>query len=398
MLNRKTTALLMFLLLLFCGTICSAMIVPYMGFFLVQGLGYEPWMISVYSVLAVGLTLMANRRFAQRIDRGAPVFPLVGVAAMGYLAAVFSLSLAPALWTVLTLGVIGFGISASAVSTMFSLGGNLAERHDIARSRFNAYMRATTSTAWMIGPAVTFLIADQISIGAVFDVALAVALIWVGLWWWTLPRDITAKAQTSPDASDPVASASVGLWLAAAFVFCLSLAHSLTFSSLPLFYVQEVGLPGFAPGVAFSIKTFVEVIAIFSTPGIIARFGMRSSLLATTLLAVVTIQLLASVQTFPQMLLGAALEGLYYGFYASLGISYVQSFAKDQPARATAIYWNTLMITGVLAGPAVGFIAQAYDFQAVIQVASAVAFCAAIVLVFSRSAALGAASSKNPDC
>ncbi len=371
------------------------MIIPYMAFFLVEGLGYEPWIISVYATMAVCLTLIANRQFARRIDDGARIFPLVGVAAMGYSMAALSLSLAPTLWTVLTLGVIGFGISSSAVSTMFSLGGNLAERHDIERSRFNAYMRATTSTAWMIGPTVTFLIADQVSVEAVFYAALSLSFVWLGLWWLGLPREINAPANLKSDTFKPNAHASTGLWLAAAFVFCLSLAHSLTFSSLPLFYVQEVGLPGFAPGFAFSIKTFVEVIAIFSTPMIISRFGMRPALIATTLLAVVTIQLLATVQSFPQMLVGAALEGLYYGFYASLGISYVQSFAEDRPAYATAIYWNTLMVTGVLAGPAVGFIAQAYDFQTVIQVASAVALCAALVLVASRTSKKCLSSSQS---
>jgi SET family sugar efflux transporter-like MFS transporter len=352
-------------------------------------------MISVYATMAVCLTLITNRRFAKRIDDGARVFPLVGVAAIGYSISALSLSFAPTLWTVLTLGVIGFGISSSAVSTMFSLGGNLAERHEIKRNRFNAYMRATTSTAWMIGSAVTFLIADQVSIEAVFYAALSLSLVWLGLWWLGLPHDITAPAKPKSDTSEPNAYASNGLWLAAAFVFCLSLAHSLTFSSLPLFYVQEVGLPGFAPGLVFSIKTFVEVIAIFSTPMIIARFGMRSALIATTFLAVVTIQLLASVQSFPQMLFGAALEGLYYGFYASLGISYVQSFAEDRPAYATAIYWNTLVVTGLLAGPAVGFIAQAYDFQTVIQVASAVAFCAAMVLIVSRTMKANEATTTN---
>ncbi|AUQ70861.1 MFS transporter [Phaeobacter sp. HS012] len=380
------TARLMFLLLLFCGTICTAMIVPFMSYFLVRGLGYEPWIISVYAGMAISLTLVANRQFARRIDAGARVFPLVGLAAAGFVCAAGALALLPALWVVLTAGVIGFGISSSAVSTMFSLGGSLAERHKVERVRFNAHMRATTSTAWMIGPAVTFLIADGIGLRAVFVMAVAVSMVWIGLWWFTLPRDITAMPGRAPaqDCFGQTAVAPQGLWLAAGFVFCLSSAHSLTFSALPIFYVEEVGLPGYAPGFAFSIKTFVEVIAIFSTPWVIARIGMWRALLAVTGLAVVTIQLLAAVQSFPQMLAGAALEGLYYGFYASLGISYVQSFAPDTPARATAMYWNTLMVSGVTAGPAVGLIAQAYDFQTVIRCASAVAVVAAAVLIFGR--------------
>lgn len=380
------TARLMFLLLLFCGTICTAMIVPFMSYFLVRGLGYEPWIISVYAGMAISLTLVANRQFARRIDAGARVFPLVGLAAAGFVCAAGALALLPALWVVLTVGVIGFGISSSAVSTMFSLGGSLAERHKVERVRFNAHMRATTSTAWMIGPAVTFLIADGIGLRAVFVMAVAVSMVWIGLWWFTLPRDITAMPGRAPaqGSAGQTAVAPQGLWLAAGFVFCLSSAHSLTFSALPIFYVEEVGLPGYAPGFAFSIKTFVEVIAIFSTPWVIARIGMWQALLAVTGLAVVTIQLLAAVQSFPQMLAGAALEGLYYGFYASLGISYVQSFAPATPARATAIYWNTLMVSGVMAGPAVGLIAQAYDFQTVIRCASGVAVVAAAVLIVGR--------------
>lgn len=384
--NSALTARLSFLLLLFCGTLCSAMTVPYMGFFLVEGLGYPPWIISIYGALAVGLTLLANRQFARRIDRGARVFPLIGLAAGGYVLATGALTLAPGLATVLSVGVMGFGLSSSAVSTMFSLGGSLAERHQIPRPRFNAHMRATTSTAWMIGPAVTFLMADAVAAEAVFALALVAGLIWLGLWWGTLPRDIRAGAK-------PVATAQAGgkpgprhaLWLAAGFVFCLSFAHSLSFSSLPIFYVQEVGLPGYAPGLAFSVKTFVEVFAIFSTPVLIARFGLWRALLGTAMLAVIAIQILARVESFEQMLAGAALEGLYYGFYASLGISYVQSFAPEHPARATALYWNTLMVSGVLAGPLVGLIAQFFDFQTVLLLASGVAAIAVAVLALARA-------------
>ncbi|UTS81001.1 hypothetical protein OL67_002077 [Phaeobacter piscinae] len=101
-------------------------------------------------------------------------------------------------------------------------------------------------------------------------------------------------------------------------------------------------------------------------------------------LAIVTIQLLAMVQSFGQTLAAAALEGLYYGFYASLGIRYVQSFAKAERTRATALYWNTLMVSGVMAGPAVGLIAQAYDCQTVIRSASVMAVVAGAVLMAGR--------------
>ncbi|UVD60032.1 MFS transporter (plasmid) [Rhizobium sp. Pop5] len=357
------------------------MIAPFMGFFIVDGLKQPPWTISLYAGALSCLAITVNRQFARRIDRGESAFALIGIALGGYLLANLALSTVPSLWAALTFGVVGFGLSTSAVSTMFSLGAALAERHQIERNRLNAFMRATTSTAWMVGPAVSFLVADQMGKIAVFRFCLLLGLVWLALWLWVKPQNATAKPKENVLENHQGGSANPGLWLAATFVFCLSSAHSLTFSTLPLFYIKEVGLPGYAPGTAFTVKTFVEVLAIFSTPLLIARFGIRKSLMATTLLAVVAIQVLASVQTFPQMLVGAAMEGLYYGLYASMGISFVQSYAGGRPARATAIYWNTLMISGVLAGPAVGLIAQAYGFRTVLQVASSVALFAAVVLL-----------------
>lgn len=369
-----------FLLLLFMGTLSNSAVVPFMGFFLIDGLAQPPWMLSVYSFLAIVLTVTANRAFGRRIDAGVPVFPLIGVAAGGYTVASLFMSVSPTLPVMLTIGVIGYGISASAISTMFSLGGHMAERHGVARTRFNAIMRATTSTAWMIGPAVSFLAAGQFGNEIVFKGAAVLGLAWLAWWYFTLPRDVQAKAPAMPPAVGPVPT-KTGLWLAAAFIFAMSVAHGLTFTALPLFFVIEVGLPDFAPGFAFSVKTFVEVFAIFSTPFLMARFGLTGPLLVTSCIAVGAILVLSQVTSLPQMVIGSALEGLYYGLFASLGISYVQSFAQDRPAQATAIYWNTLMISGLMSGPAVGLIAQATSFQTVIQVSSVGAGLAALVLL-----------------
>lgn len=369
-----------FLLLLLVGTVCNAMAVSFMGFYIVDGLDQEPWRISVYTGLFALAVISANRSFAKRIDQGANPFPMIGFAVAGYVVAAVALSLSPDFLTVITVGVIGFGIGSSSMSTMFSVGGVIADRKAIKRSTFNAYMRATTSTAWMIGPALSFTVADQTGPETVFRVASAIALLWLCLWWWTAPRDATVQPALDARPDSGKKSSNAELWSAVLFVFCLALAHSLTFSALPIFFVREVGLPGYAPGAAFSLKTFVELFAIFSTPFLIARFGLRTSLFGTALLAIVSILVLAMVQSLPHMLIGAALEGFYFGLFSTLAISFVQSLSEDRPAYATAMYWNTMMITLVIAGPAAGLIAQVSDFQTVIFSASAFAIASAIIL------------------
>lgn len=371
-----------FLLVLFTGTVCSSMIAPFMAYYIVEGLGRGPWAISLYAGLVTVVSIICTRTFGRWLDAGSAFFPLIGVALAGYLVATVALSISPSLWIVLTFGVVGFGLSSSAVATMFSLGAALAERGQMARGRSNALMRATTSTAWMIGPAVAFLFAEQFGAAAVFKLALGLAICWAAMWWIFIPRDLALrpKSKSVITSSDQPA---VGLWLAAAFIFCLSSAHSLTFTALPLFYVREVGLPGYAPGTAFSMKTLVEIFAIFTTPVIISRLGLKGPLVVVALLAAVTIVLLSHVHNYTQMLTGAALEGLYYGLYASIGLSFLQSFSGDRPAQATALYWNVLSVSGIVAGPVTGLIAQIYNFRTVILVASGVAAFAALLLFAS---------------
>ncbi len=377
------------------------MVVPFMGFFLVEGLGRDPWVISVYAGAVAMIVVALNKRFAKAMDAGVPAFRMVGLAAIGSLIAAGSLAVMPILPVVLSLGVLGFGAGSSALSTMFSLGTVVAGRSGIKTTTFNAYMRATTSAAWMIGPAASFLIAHRFVETVVFDVVAVVALVWIVLWWTVTPRG-AAPVQKATDVEDSdavvsrVRSSDGALWLAGAFIGCLAAAHSLTFTALPLFFVREVGLPGYAPGNAFSVKTAVEIFAIACTPILIARFGMRPSLTATAALAVGAILYLASVETYGQMIAGAALEGLYYGLFSTLAIGWVQSLAPDRPAQATAVYWNATMTTSVLAGPAAGLIAQGYGFRSAILAGAGIAALAlAIIAMGSRHRAIIAMERTN---
>ena len=390
-----------FLLLLFVGTLSISMVVPFMGFFLVEGLGREPWVISVYAGAVTVIVVVLNKRFARAMDAGVPAFRMVGVAALGSLTAAGSLAVAPILPVVLTLGIAGFGAGSSALSTMFSLGTVVAARSGIEGTTFNAYMRVTTSTAWMIGPAASFVVADRFSPTMVFDVVAIVVLVWIALWLTVTPRQ-AAPGRSALASNDDATSAArragvdTALWIAGAFVGCLAAAHFLTLTALPLFFVREVGLPGYAPGNAFSVKTAVEIIAIACTPLLIPRFGLRRSLTGTAVLAIGAILFLASVETYGQMLVGAALEGLYYGLFSTLAIGWVQSLAPDRPAQATAVYWNATMTTSVLAGPAAGLIAQGTDFRTAILAGAGVAALAlAIIAVGGRHRAMQAAESRS---
>lgn len=372
------------LLLLLTGVICNAAIIPYMSVYIVQTLGKEPWMISLYAVVTLTLTLIVNRQYGEWIDTGTPIAPLILASITAYALAISSILLFPTFWVLICFASPCFAISNASVSTMYSLGRLLAERDGLNIPRYNSYLRAMTSLGWMIAPAFSFYIASVTDGWAVFWSALGMCSIWLALWWSVMPRGF-ASAPAPSKENETHADRNTGLWLAASVCLAFALAHSMSMSALPLFYIREAGLPTYAPGVSFSVKTAVEIIAILLAPTIMSYLGARNALRAAALIAIVAFFVLAGVTTIPQLVIGAALEGLYYGLFAAVGLTYMQDFAKGRMARATSLYMNSLFLGGLIASPLMGLTAQFMSFGMAIKLATIWAIAAFIILSYMQA-------------
>ncbi len=374
------------LVLLLVGVMSTSAIVPFMGVYIVEGLGKDPWMISVYSAMTLVVALIVNRRFGEWIDQGRRVAPLVLVCIIAFFIANFAILIVQSYWVLVSVAFLCFGVASAALSTMYSFGRLYAEREGLNIVRYNSYLRSMTSLGWMISPALAFFVAGQFGHVAVFKVALGMAVLWLILWYFVMPADFAVE----PRAATGVATAAEPeafnrpLWYAAIACFCFSLAHILCSNALPLFYIQEVGLPTFAPGLSFSVKTFVEIVAILSAPVLIRRVGARNALLGAAVLGLVAFLVLSSVSDITTMIVGSALEGLYYGIFAGVGITFVQSFAAGRMARATSLYMNGLFLGGLIASSSMGLIAHFYDFRTAIQLASLGTVAAFAVLLATR--------------
>lgn len=374
------------LLLLLVGVMSTSAIVPFMGVYIVEGLGKDPWMISLYSAMTILVALVVNRQFGEWIDAGRRVRPLVLVCIVAFAIANCAVLIVQSYWILISVGFLCFGIASAAVSTMYSFGRLYAEREGLNITRYNSYLRSMTSLGWMISPALAFFMAGQFGYLAVFKMALGLAAVWAVLWYFVMPADFSVEPRVKPGADKaPIPEVfNRPLWYAAFACFCFSLAHMLCSNALPLFYIQEVGLPTFAPGLSFSIKTFVEIIAILSSPLLISRLGARSALLCAAVLGVLAFWVLSLVTNLPLLIVGSALEGLYYGLFAGVGITFVQSFAAGRMARATSLYMNGLFLGGLIAGASMGLIAQFFDFKTAIQLASLGTIAAFVVLFATR--------------
>lgn len=384
--HNKNFQAALILALLLSGVLCTAAIIPYISVYIVETLGEEPWLISIYALITLSLTLIINRQYGEWIDNGKRIAPLVLASIIAYALAVSSILLWPNYWTLICIASPCLAVANAAVSTMYSFGRLFAERHGLNIQRYNSYLRAMTSLGWMIAPALSFSIAGIFDTWAVFKFALTLCGFWALLWLIVMPKNFSQPS--TEESSVPSYTRRSGrnseLLLATGVCLTFALAHSMSTTALPLFYIREAELPTFAPGLSLSIKTFVEIIAILSSPWIMSKLGPRNALRMAAVLAICAFAVLSQVTTLYGLIAGAALEGLYYGLFAAVGLSFVQDFAKGRMARATSLYMNSLFLGGLIASPLMGLIAQFFSFAMAIKLSAIWAVGALLILTFTQ--------------
>jgi SET family sugar efflux transporter-like MFS transporter len=384
--HNKNLQAALILALLLSGVLCTAAIIPYISVYIVETLGEEPWTISLYALITLSLTLIVNRQYGEWIDDGKPIAPLVLASIIAYALAVSSILLSPNYWTLICIASPCLAVANAAVSTMYSFGRLFAARHGLNIQRYNSYLRAMTSLGWMIAPAFSFSIAGILDTWAVFKFALTLCGFWALLWLIVMPKNFSQPSteENSVASYTRQSGRNSDLLLATGVCLTFALAHSMSTTALPLFYIREAGLPTFAPGLSLSIKTFVEIIAILSSPRIMSRFGHRNTLRMAAVLAICAFAVLSQVTTIPGLIASVALEGLYYGLFAAVGLSFVQDFANGRMARATSLYMNSLFLGGLIASPLMGLIAQFFSFAMAIKLSAIWAVGALLILTFTQ--------------
>ncbi|TYC72380.1 MFS transporter [Stappia sp. BW2] len=370
---------LLILLLQFTNSLGVSALVPLMSFFIVEGLGAAPWQVGLYSGLVMPLTLTVNRWAGERLDNRFPVKSLLIVSVIAYITLAALLTQVSSLLMLIILIAPLMSLSNMGSGIVFTFGRLYAEQQGMDVARVNSWLRMMVSLAWMIGPAVSFSIVAAFGFATAFLCAFTVGIVYLLLWYIVIPADF----RSSRERSKSTGKAPINWGLQIAGMTCLGfvITNSLFVSAMPLFFVQETHLPGATPGLALSVKCLLEVFVIFGSVRLAERIGIRQVLMLSACLAAVSMVLFAQVTALWQVLAIAVLEGTYYGLFAGVAISFVQSFAPDRPGRATAVYMNSLFLGGMIGSVSMGFIASAASFQTVLYTAALSATTALVVLV-----------------
>lgn len=363
---------------LFIGTICASSVIPVIGFFIVTGLGEPPWKIGLYTAFAAPLTLFCNRRAGEWLDAGVPVRPLLLAAILSFLMFCALMLMGPNLTVLVFAGGLFMSVANTALATSFTYGRLYAQRNGLDVTKTNSTLRMATSLAWMIGPALSYSLIGPFGFPAVFMLSGAVGLCWLTFWFFTIPRDFRAPSRERKSRGRD--GINWGMTYAALCCLGFILTNALFVAAMPLYLVTEVGLPEFTPGLSFSVKCLIEVAAIFTGARLALKTGIRAVLMAAAILSFGAMMLFTQVASVAGVAAVAFLEGIYFGLFAGVAITYVQSYAPDKPGRATAVYMNSLFLGGMIGNISMGLIAESFSYRTVVFVAAVFPLLALLLL------------------
>ncbi len=376
------------LILVFVGSFSNAATVPFMGLFIIEDLQKSPMMISLYSLVATVLAVAANRFVGKKIDQGWDIRKLLLASILCYLAAMSSLVVVTSYWTLVTIFAACLAIANSAIGTILSFARFYSEQSHLDFAKFNSRVRAVVSLAWMIAPALCFALAGVYGHMIVFELAVAIGCVWLFVWSITLKqpfrRTYPADAVSTAASAEATSHFNFPLWAATVACFFIALGNSLALSSAPLFMIKEVHLPDYAPGLSITVKCFFEVVVILGTPGLLKKMGVRNAMILASLLAVICYSYLSTISSLTEMSIAAAIEGTYFGIFAAVSITFMQSFARGFIGNAMALYTNSMFLSGLVGGSLMGIIASYSDYRTAVLSASLAAVAGIITLVATR--------------
>lgn len=372
------------LVLLLVGNAATSSVITIMGYHIVSDLGMAPWAISIYTVIVTLLSIGLNKWFGNLIDNGADVRRLLLVSVLSFCCASVVLNIGVGFNWLLVLVAPLFALANSSLSVMYTFGRLYAERQQFNVHQYNAFLRMNTSIGWIIGPSIAFGILGVWGIKASFLASLVLGMLWLVVWAITLPDSFRHKADTS-SKSNRASAVPFKLRIAAVACVCFAATNVLFSASMPIYLIEEVGLPEFTPGMSFAIKCLVEIPVIYWAANFAPRWGEQNALLFSALLGFVVMLLMTTVNSVPVLAAYTVLEGIYYGLFAGTAVGFMQSFADGRMGRATSIYISSLFAGGMIGTISVGVVASAYGFVGAIflsALTASLAFAAVCILKF----------------
>ncbi|KZL21621.1 MFS transporter [Pseudovibrio sp. WM33] len=372
---------ILFFAVMFFGAFSIAFVIPLLSTYIIEEL-QEP---AFNLALVIGgfsvVSLATNRIFGGLIDGGNRVKPLLLINICAFTVHALIQLTAPSYLSLIIFGIPLIGISAGALSTMYSTGRLIAEQTGRDPGTFNLHMRICLSLGWVFGPPAAFLLYGTYGFQEIHLAAAISAFIWLTLCLLFIPSTLKTHIKKHAQENSTADTVPMMLLIACVPVFALSAANSVFFSAGPVYFIKEMGLSVSVPGWAFATKSLFEVIIIYFAIKPTQRIGERNMMLLSGLGAMLFFATITSANSVEQVLMLCIIEGMYYGICASVGITFIQNYARHKPGIATSYFVNAIFVGGLAGNVLTGLVASYTTFQNTILSSVVLAALATLILL-----------------
>lgn len=373
---RKTNATeLGFMSVTFFTGLAVAFLVPVFSLFLTDEIRVRPMLVGMFFTANAVVGVIIGQILAYVSDQMPERKRLIILCGIAGIFGGILYAFDRHYWILISLGVLLMSLCGAMTPQLYALAREYTDAQHKQAVTFSTVMRAQFSLAWVFGPPLAFFILAHFDYTRLFLGVAVLYLLCVVIIIRLLPnlrRQPRAKtvAQVSIWQNRPLLLLSLG-------TFFLWTCNSMYLMTMPLYVTNQLhwqeNLVGWLMGTAAGLEIPVMLIA--------GRFSVRVGnhrLMVLSALAAVCFYLLLLVIQQPVFLFGAqALNALFIGISAGIGITYFQDLLPGYAGQATTLFTNCLRCGGIVAGMTAGAILELFHYQGVF-VCSVVLSCLAL--------------------
>ena len=367
--TRRTPDLtsLAFLAVAFLTGIAGALQTPTLSLFLETEVKVRPALVGLFftgsAVIGILVSQFLAGRSDKKGDRKSLIFLCCMLGALGFTLFAWSRNY----YLLLLVGVLLTSFGSTANPQMFALAREHADRTGREAVMFTSIMRAQVSLAWVIGPPIAFALALGFGFKTMY-LAGAAAFVLCGLLVWKRLPSMPKTAAASAPLAAPRQHRRDALLLFGASTLMWT-ANSMYLINMPLYMVHELRLPERLVGVLMGTAAGLEIPTMLIAGYYAKRFGKRFLMRISAVAGVLFYVGMLTVHTPGLLLALQALNAIFIGILAGIGMLYFQDLMPGQAGAATTLYTNTTRVGWIIAGSLAGVVAEVWSYHAVFWIA-----------------------------
>ena len=168
------------------------------------------------------------------------------------------------------------------------------------------------------------------------------------------------------------------LFVATAAMFT---AFSSYFTTMPLFFTQELKLDSDLPGYMFSLCAFIEIPLMFLAARLAKAFGLKSIVIIGAASMAVFLALLLVTRDPYHLLAVGFFSALFIAFVSSMGMVFFQELLPEIPGQATSLFINASTAGQIIGGSLIA-LAESGSYLIIYQVGFVIAIVGTLLVFF----------------